>query len=125
MNHSLEKRRGVDSDRVAAAALKVIAAFSVVAILLILFFIAWNSIDAMSDVGPLEFIFGTKWDPANGVYGALPVITGTILVTVGAIAIALPLGLACAIFISEVVRPKYRSILKTFCEVFAGIPSVI
>ena len=125
MNHSLERRKNIDSDRVSAVALKVVAALSVVAILLILFFIAWNSIDAIAEIGPLEFIFGTKWDPANGVYGAFPVILGTILVTAGAIAIALPLGLACAIFISEVAHPKYRGILKTICEIFAGIPSVI
>ena len=125
MNYSLAKKKRVDSDNVASTVLKVVAALSIVAIALILFFIAGNSVDAIFEIGLFEFVFGSEWDPSTGLYGALPVIVGTILVTIGAVAVALPVGLACAVYISEVAKPKYRNILKTLCEVFAGIPSVI
>ena len=125
MNYSLAKKKRVDSDNVAATVLKVVAALSIVAIALILFFIAGNSVDAIFEIGLFEFVFGSEWDPSTGLYGALPVIVGTILVTIGAVAVALPVGLACAVYISEVAKPKYRNMLKTLCEVFAGIPSVI
>ena len=102
-----------------------IACVAVLVIFLIIVFIATNSFDAIGEVGILDFIFGTEWDPEDGIYGAFPVILGTVLVTIGAMAIAIPLGVGCAIYISEVAPSKYRSILKPICEVFAGIPSVV
>lgn len=118
-------RTGTDGDSLMGGLLTVVAGTAVLAILLILVFIGGNALDALVDIGPLEFVFGTEWDPADGVYGALPVITGTVLVTAGAMAIALPLGIGCAIFISEVASPRQRNLLKPVCEVFAGIPSVV
>lgn len=102
-----------------------IACVAVLVIFLIIVFIATNSFDAIGEVGILDFIFGTEWDPEDGIYGAFPVILGTVLVTIGAMAIAIPLGVGCAIYISEVAPSKYRNILKPICEVFAGIPSVV
>lgn len=119
------KKMGSDKDRIIKYILTAVAAVAVVAIFLIILFIAYNSLDVFKTVGVLEFIFGTEWEPSSGLYGAIPVITGTILVTLGAVAFAVPLGVGCAIYISEVAPARYRNILKPVCEVFAGIPSVV
>lgn len=119
-------RRGVaDSDQLMRYVLTAVASAAVLIIFLIIFFIASNSVDALKDIGLFNFLFGTEWDSHAGIYGALPVITGTILVTLGAIAFALPIGLGSAIFISEVAPARFRNILKPICEIFAGIPSVV
>ena len=121
----LQKRASADKDKIMKYVLTGIACVAVLVIFLIIVFIATNSFDAIGEVGILDFIFGTEWDPEDGIYGAFPVILGTVLVTIGAMAIAIPLGVGCAIYISEVAPSKYRSILKPICEVFAGIPSVV
>ena len=123
--YGLAKRKSADKDQIIKHILTAVSGVAVLAIFLIILFIAYNSVDAFKDVGILQFLFGTEWDPAEGIYGAVPVITGTILVTLGAVAFAVPVGVGCAIYISEVAPAKYRNILKPVCEVFAGIPSVV
>jgi len=70
-------------------------------------------------------LFGTQWYPTFGLFGMLPLILGSLLVTVTAIAIALPLGVATAVFVREVAPGWTREILKPMIEVLAGIPSVV
>lgn len=70
-------------------------------------------------------LFGTQWYPTFGLFGTLPLILGSLLVTVTAIAIALPLGVATAVFVREVAPGWTREILKPMIEVLAGIPSVV
>lgn len=75
-----------------------------------------------------SFLFGTSWYPTaapSPEFGALPLILGTFLVTVGAIIIALPLGLAVAIFLAELANDRMRGIVKPMIELLAGIPSVV
>lgn len=115
----------MDTDAIMRYVLIAIASTAVLIISLILFFIVGNGIELFKDVDPIEFIFGTDWSPSDGSYGALPMIIGTLLVTLGAIAFAFPVGLLAAIYISEFANPKVRSVLKPLCEVFAGIPSVV
>ncbi|MDD7478522.1 MAG: phosphate ABC transporter permease subunit PstC, partial [Methanomassiliicoccales archaeon] len=115
----------MDADAIMRYVLIAIASTAVLIIFLILFFIVGNGIELFKDVDPIEFIFGTDWSPSDGSYGALPMIVGTLLVTLGAIAFAFPIGLLAAIYISEFANPKIRSVLKPLCEVFAGIPSVV
>jgi len=74
---------------------------------------------------PLSNLFGTRWYPTFGLFGALPLILGSLLVTLGAVVIALPLGLATAIFVGEIAPDWAREILKPLIEVLAGIPSVV
>jgi phosphate transport system permease protein len=73
----------------------------------------------------LEFFTGTKWQPQAEAFGILPLITATLVTTAIAMMIALPLGLACAIYLSEYATPKARNILKPTIEVLAGIPTVV
>jgi phosphate transport system permease protein len=74
---------------------------------------------------PLGNFFGERWYPNEDLFGTLPLILGSLLVTAGAVIIALPLGLATAIFVRELAPNWLREILKPLIEVLAGIPSVV
>ncbi len=75
-----------------------------------------------------EFIKQKEWFPTAkpiAQFGAFPLLLGTFLVSLGAILIALPLGLACAIFMSEITSNRIRKLMKPVVELLAGIPSVV
>jgi phosphate transport system permease protein len=74
---------------------------------------------------PLSTLFSTRWYPIEDYYGILPLLGGSILVTIGATLVAVPLGLASAIFIAEIAPRWLREILKPLVEVLAGLPSVM
>jgi phosphate transport system permease protein len=78
-------------------------------------------------VGVWEFLSGTNWTPLFEPprYGVLPLIAGTLVTTAIAIAVAVPLGLAAAIYLSEYARPRIRATFKPVLEVLAGIPTVV
>ncbi|PSQ08405.1 phosphate ABC transporter permease subunit PstC [Halobacteriales archaeon QS_6_71_20] len=79
-----------------------------------------------SEVSPIAFFTGTQWSPIiNGSYGVLPLVSGTLIVTVGSAVIALPTGLAAAIYLSEYASSRVRSFLKPALEILAGVPTVI
>ncbi|WP_457591550.1 phosphate ABC transporter permease subunit PstC [Geoglobus sp.] len=86
-----------------------------------------DTVTFFSKVSPLEFFTGTKWTPTIKPYsyGVLPLIAGTIMITVGAGAIAIPVGLLSAIYLSEYASERTRSVLKPMLEVLAGIPTVV
>ena len=75
-----------------------------------------------------DFIAGTEWIPTATpapLFGVLPLITGTLLVSFFAVLLALPFGLGVAVFLAEVAHPRVRKILKPMIELLAGIPSVV
>jgi phosphate transport system permease protein len=74
---------------------------------------------------PLKTLFSTRWYPIEGYFGILPLISGSIIVTIGATLIAVPLGICCAIFIAEIAPRWVREILKPLVELLAGLPSVM
>jgi phosphate transport system permease protein len=74
---------------------------------------------------PVSNLFGARWYPTFGLYGTLPLILGSALITVTAIAMALPLGVATAVFVREMAPSWAREVLKPVIEVLAGIPSVV
>ena len=79
-----------------------------------------------SAVPPLEFFTGTNWSPIiEESYGVLPLLSGTLLVTVFSALFALPVGLGAAIYLSEYASSRARSVLKPGLEVLAGVPTVI
>lgn len=123
--YGLQRRSRTDSDQIMKIVLTAIASVAILIVFLIIVFTLSNSWGAITEVGILDFIFGTRWSPSSDVYGAAPIIVGTLLVTLGAIVVALPLGLGAAIYLSEIASPKIRNILKPVCEIFAGIPSVV
>ncbi len=74
---------------------------------------------------PLDNLLSTAWYPTFDKFGTLPLVLGSLLVTFTAIVIALPLGVATAVFVREVAPPWAREVLKPMIEVLAGIPSVV
>ena len=93
-------------------------------VILIFFFLLREGIPALFEV-PLSNLFGTAWYPTFGYYGTIPLILGSLLVTLTAVVIALPLGIASAVFVREVAPNWVREVLKPLIEVLAGIPSVV
>ena len=119
------KKSKVDSDAIARYVLMAIASMTVLVLFFIILFIVMNSTGALVDVGLWEFITGGTWKPSSGEYGAVPVLLGTVLVTIGSVAFAVPIGVGAAIYLSEVASERARKILKPAVELFAGIPSVV
>jgi phosphate transport system permease protein len=74
---------------------------------------------------PIPSIFSQRWYPIEDHFGLLPLIGGSIIVTIGAGLIAVPLGVTTAIFISEIAPRWAREILKPLVEILAGLPSVL
>ena len=93
-------------------------------VLLIFLFLIREGVPVFFEV-PLSDLFGTRWYPTLDLFGTLPLILGSTLVTGTAVAIALPLGVATAVFVREVAPGWAREILKPMVEVLAGIPSVV
>ncbi|MCE5335149.1 MAG: phosphate ABC transporter permease subunit PstC [Desulfobacteraceae bacterium] len=93
-------------------------------VLLIFFFLLREGLPIFREVAPAN-LFGTRWYPTFDLFGTLPLIIGSAYVTVASIAIALPLGVATAVFIREVAPHWTREVLKPLIEVLAGIPSVV
>ena len=105
--------------------LTVAAAMSVVAVvLLIVFELVWHSRLAISKFG-FGFFAGSDWDPVSGEFGALPFIYGTLVSSLIALIIAVPLGIGVAIFINEMCPRRLRTLLSFTVELLAAIPSVI
>ncbi|MQA90631.1 MAG: phosphate ABC transporter permease subunit PstC [Gemmatimonas sp.] len=79
------------------------------------------------EVSPIEFLTGTRWAPlfVPQAFGVLPLLAGSLLVAAGAALVALPIGLASAIYLSEYAAPRVRGIVKPALEVLAGIPTVV
>ncbi|QDP42160.1 phosphate ABC transporter permease subunit PstC [Radiobacillus deserti] len=101
------------------------AAVSVLTTIGIIFTLLRESFTFFSDVSVLDFLTGTNWSPWTGHFGVFPLISGTILVTFIAACVALPLGVASAIFLSEYAGDRTRRIIKPVLEVLAGIPTVV
>ena len=97
---------------------------TIVIVALVFLFLLREGGPAFLDI-PLRQLFGTRWYPIEGIFGLLPLIVGSLLVTVGAVVIAVPLGLITAIYMGEIAPPWQREILKPIVEVLAGIPSIV
>ncbi len=78
-----------------------------------------------TDVSLIEFLTTIKWQPKIGQFGVLPLVTSTLITSVIAILVALPLGLATAVYLSEYAAPKTRKTLKPILEILAGVPTVV
>ena len=108
----------------ALALCAALSALATVGIVLILFS---KTFAFFTQVSPLEFFTGTRWTPLfrEKHFGILPLLSGSILVTLGAGLVALPGGLLTAVFLSEYANPRLRRFLKASLDVLAGIPTVV
>jgi phosphate transport system permease protein len=112
------------SEFIVESAIRVLGLSTIGLVLLIFVFLLREGLPVLAEV-PLRNFLDVHWYPTFGFFGLLPLILGSALVTVTAIVIALPLGVATAVFVREVAPNWAREILKPLIEVLAGIPSVV
>lgn len=116
---------GSYSDKAVKYTLMAIAFAAVLILIAVTVFIAGNSFTAISEIDLVRIFTDAEWKPSDGLYGAGSIILGSLLVTLGAMVFAIPVGVGSAIFMSEVAPEKVRNILRPVIELFAGIPSVV
>ena len=91
---------------------------------MIFIFLLREGLPAFVNVPPSEFL-STRWYPIEDKFGLLPLLVGSLLVTVGAVVIAVPLGILTAVYLGEIAPKWQRELLKPLIELLAGIPSII
>jgi phosphate transport system permease protein len=101
----------------------------------IIFSVLFESIRFFQRIPFFDFVFGLQWSPqtairadqvaSDGLFGAIPLFAGTILITLIAMLVAVPIGLMSAIYLAEYASPKLRSYAKPVIEILAGIPTVV
>ena len=103
------------------------AAISILTTIGIIWSLLVPTIEFFQAVPITDFLFGTEWSPlfADPEFGVLPLVAGTLIITGIACLVAIPLGLASAIYLSEYANPRTRKTIKPILEILAGIPTVI
>jgi phosphate transport system permease protein len=133
LSPALRARNSVErAVKIFLIACSLIAIVTTIGIVLSLVF---ESVRFFGKVSPIEFLFGTQWSPqtalrkdqvgASGAFGAIPLIVGTLLVTLIAVVVALPIGLFSAIYLADYASPRVRATVKPLLEILAGIPTVV
>ncbi len=101
-----------------------IAGFNIIIVFLIFLFILTNSMKFFSHIPFTDFFFGRDWVSLSEVFGLLPLLTGSLWVTLSALVIAVPLSIITAVYISEYASEKKRETLKILIETMSALPSV-
>jgi phosphate transport system permease protein len=111
-------------ERVIEGLIRVSGVSAIALVVLIFAFLLREGVPTMKDV-PLPALLGARWYPIEDLFGVAPLIFGSLLVTLLAILIAVPIGLTTAIYLGEMAPPWLRDILKPMIEILAGIPSIV
>ncbi len=121
------KRQAIVADKLVWWLLRVNILISVVTTIAVIFVIGSEAFSFFSHVSLLEFFTGTRWEPLlePRSFGIWPLICGSFIVVVGGILLALPAGVAVAVFFNEFASPKLRRWIKPIIEILAGIPTVV
>lgn len=119
------RRRPVDS--IVKVLLVAAALVSIATTVGIVIALVGPTIEFFQQVSIVEFFTGTSWTPtfAQKAYGVLPLVGATMVVTIIALLIAVPIGLGSAIYLSEYAKPATRKLLKPMIELLAGVPTVV
>lgn len=120
------RSRGIQ-ERVVGIVLWICGALSLLTTVGIVFVLLQQAMVFFSQVSVTDFLFGTTWSALfrNPLFGVLPLVGGTLLITLVAMLVAVPLGLMSAIYLSEYAPPRVRDILKPSLELLAGIPTIV
>lgn len=114
------------SETLIGAALFGCALLSILTTVGIVCVLAFEAVKFFQEISLWEFLTGTEWAPKLAhKFGILPLVSGTLLVTFGAAAVAMPIGLLTAVYLSEYASNPVREVMKPVLEVLAGIPSVV
>jgi phosphate transport system permease protein len=119
------KNRLERNDRLVRLALLVIALSAISILLVITIFIIEQGTPIMFKYGLKSFLAGREWYPSEKLFGLWPMIVGSLYVTLGAMALGVPFGMACAIVLTEFSSKRVRRVIKPVIELLAGIPSVV
>lgn len=103
------------------ASVTILATFGIIVVLL------YYSLGFFAEYSLVSFLTGTRWSPLikPAEFGVLPLVSGTMVITIGSAVIALPVGVATATYLSEFASPEFRSVVKPILEILAGIPTVV
>ncbi|WP_438058998.1 phosphate ABC transporter permease subunit PstC [Streptococcus ruminicola] len=101
------------------------ACISIVSVLLICIFLMANGLPAIKEIGIKNFLLGEVWRPSSNEFGILPMIVGSLYVTLGALVIGVPIGIFTAVFMAKFCPPILYKPLKSAINLIAGIPSVV
>jgi phosphate transport system permease protein len=114
-------------DRIARWTISGIAAVAILTLALIFVFLLRDTLPVFKEVSLKQLLTGHEWEPLppQEFFGTLPLILGSIWTTAGAILIALPIGVCCAVYLAEVAPRRVATPLKSLIEILAGIPSVV
>lgn len=113
------------SEKVMRIVFMLSATVSILAVIVICYFLFDQGLPAMVEIGVSDFLTGTLWKPLEGHFGIFPMIVGSIYVTAGAIILGVPVGLLCAIFMAKFCPRRIYSVLKPAVDLLAGIPSIV
>jgi len=126
LRHSLEASSPRYGEKLIQLALGAAATLSVFVTTAIVFSLLTPAIGFFREVPLNEFLFGTTWAPAyaNASFGVLPIVVGTLMVVFYALLVAIPVGMASAIYLAEFAPRRVRKVVKPALEVLEGIPTV-
>ena len=112
------------SEKLVTNTIKIAGSSSILFILLIFFFLVKEGLPTLTEVS-FKDLFAARWYPIEDLFGIVPLISGSLIVTISSILIALPLGVGTAIYIGEIAPDNVKEVLKPAVEILAGIPSVV
>jgi phosphate ABC transporter permease protein PstC len=121
---SLPKMRRY-KDRSVEAVLFLCAIASILVMLLIFYFLTRESLRAFIELGVLPLLLGQKWHPSGDIYGMMPLIATSLVITTLALFINIVIGIPLAIYLAELAGPRSKAILKPSIELLAGVPSIV
>ena len=124
----LLRKAGAFVDKLMSVIFTACGFIAIAFVLVISIYLIVSGIPAISEIGLFDFLFGTEWDPANKtnpLYGILPIILTSILGTLGAIVIGVPIGLMCSVFLSKKSKGIVSGVMGSAVDLLAGIPSVV
>jgi len=107
------------------ALLFLCAIASILVTILIFYFLISESLKAFAELGFFNLLLGTKWHPAGDIYGMMPLIVTSLIITVLALFINIIIGIPLAIYLAELAGPRSKAILKPTIELLAGVPSIV
>jgi phosphate ABC transporter permease protein PstC len=114
----------IDREWIVKKTLFTLAMITVLGIVLLIFFVARESIPAFTEAGPVN-LFSATWNPGNGQYGMLVFLTGTLATTAGGLLLGTPLAIGSALFLTQMAPRRARSIMTRGVELLAGVPSIV
>lgn len=114
-------------DKFLEGALLLCVSVTVITTICVVIILGKETLSFFSSISIIDFLFGTRWEPLlePKSFGVLPLVSGTFLIVIGAMVIALPSGLIIAAYLNEFASNQFRSVVKPVLEILAGIPTVV